>query len=394
MISSDKARKTSLRVMHFLESGGLYGAENVVLNLSREMLKTSEYVPVIGCIVQDAFEQVAIYDKALSCGIEAHKIVINNKKFPLDIISFLFMMRRINIDLVHSHGYKASIIAFFAMMLLRIPILPTCHLWFFGTGSPLRFRTMIAIEIFLYRFLKIITVVSLSIKQTLVQRGVPSDRIHIIKNGINLDDFQPVDEGERKRIREKLGLKIGTPVIMNLGRLTEQKAHCNIVHAARIMKSRELEFVVLIIGEGELREALSQQICEHGVETEVKLLGFRDDARMLLQIADIFLLPSLDEGLPMAMLEAMASRVPVIATGVGDIPELFDSAEIGIQIPVNDVHAIAQAIEELLINRESNREYAENAHATILKYYSSNAMFCNYSILYKNVKLGYTAVNF
>lgn len=372
------------RVLHFLESGGLYGAESVVLNLSREMLKTKDYVPVVGCIVQRADEPAALVDKAREYGIEAHCIVMNNKRFPFDILYFIYHLRQLRIDLIHSHGYKASIVGFAARVLLQIPILPTCHLWFWSKDSPWKFRLMTGLEIFLYRYFKAITVVSQPIKQVLVERGVPAERIHIIKNGIKLDDFVPLCEDEKARFRNELCIEPGTHVIITLGRLTQQKAHIDIIRAARIMKNQGRRFVILIVGDGKLREELAMQIREHRVESEVRLLGFRDDARALLQISDVFLLPSLDEGLPMAMLEAMASRVPVIATPVGDVPELLDGGRFGTLINKNDPNSIIDSIASVLGNEEYRSAQIHHAYETLAKYYSSSSMFKSYLLLYEN----------
>lgn len=378
----ESQRKSSRRILHFLESGGLYGAESVVLNLSREMLKTHEYVPVVGCIVQQLDEPVELLNKALEYGIEAHPIVINNRRFPLDILRFLFHVRRLDIDLIHTHGYKASIVGFVAHVLLQLPILPTCHLWFWSKECTLKFRLMIGLEIFLYRYFKTITVVSLPIKQTLVGRGVPAERIHIIKNGINLDDFAPIGEADKARIRDEMGIEPGRHVIINLGRLTEQKAHIDIIRAAQIMKDKGYRFVFLIVGDGELREYLARKIQEHQVEEQVWLLGFRQDARSLLQISDVFILPSMDEGLPMALLEAMASRIPVIATPVGDVPEVLAYGRNGILIEKNDPNSIENALTSILENEEYLFSRIQYSYEIVKTKHSSASMFKSYKMLY------------
>lgn len=388
MFSTTSSKNRPRRVMHFLESGGLYGAESVVLNLSREMLKACDYFPVIACIVQNSVEQVALYEKAVSFGIESHKIIINNKKFPFDILLFLFKLKKLRIDLIHSHGYKSSIIAFISMLFLRIPVLPTCHLWFWSKAAPLKFRVMTAMEIFLYRFLKVITVVSQPIKQTLVQRGIHPEKIQIIRNGVNLDDFIPLTESEQLQLGEELGLEVGVPVIINLGRLTEQKAHINIIRAAQILKNHGQKFIILIIGDGSLREELEHQIQERGVEAEVRILGFREDAKKLLQLADVFLLPSLDEGMPMALLEAMASRVPVIATGVGDVPEIIEAGKCGVEIIINDVGAIVEGIERLIKKGSDKLIMINNGYAKVVTHYSSGKMLSQYCKIYKEVEVG------
>lgn len=243
---------------------------------------------------------------------------------------------------------------------------------------------MTKLEIFLYRYFKTITVVSQPIKQILVERGVPAERIHIIKNGIYLDDFISLDEEEKDRLRDELNIKPGTRVIITLGRLTEQKAHMDIIRAAQIMKNGGYRFVILIVGDGVLREELAYQIRERRVGSEVKLLGFRGDARALLQISDIFLLPSLDEGLPMAMLEAMASRLPIIATPVGDVPELLDGGRAGTLIKKNDPNAIVDSITFVSENEEYRSDQIKHAYETLTRHYSSASMFESYLFLYGN----------
>ncbi len=372
------------RVLHFLESGGLYGAENVVLNISREMMKGDDYVPVIGCIVQCLDESVALVDKAQDYGIEAHRIVVNNTIFPLEIFRFLFFLRKFDIDLIHSHGYKASIIGFVAHLIMRKPVLPTCHLWFWGKDSPLKFRLMTMVEIFLYRYFKAITVVSQPIKQILVDRAVPAERIHIIKNGINLDDFSQISDADRVSLRTELGVGNNTKLIISLGRLTEQKAHADLILTAKVLKSESVNFAVLIVGDGELRNDLSLMIRELGLDAEVRLLGFRDDTSTLIQVSDVFILPSLDEGLPMALLEAMACRIPVIATPVGDVPEVLGFGENGMLVNSHDVVGFANAIKKVIC-LGYDIDCVDRGYNEVENKYSSEAMFNNYKTHYEDL---------
>lgn len=367
-----------MRVMHLLESGGLYGAESVVLNLSREMAKSGVYTPAIACIVQNASEAVALYDKVSSLGMEAHKVVINNKRFLFDIISFILWFRRQRIDLLHTHGYKASIIGFLITVFLRSPVLPTCHLWFWGDECRFSFRALTTIEIFLYRFFPVITVVSEPIKEYLVRKGVRQERIHIINNGVILEDFERLPENRCAQIRQGLGIGLSTSVIINVGRLTEQKAHTNLIQAARSLKTEGLDVVVLIVGDGELRSELERQVTQLDLVSEVRLLGFRDDAPVLLQIAQAFVMPSLEEGMPMALLETMASRVPAIATPVGDVPKLLDKGRCGVEIPVDDVEAIVTAVKRVLMSADGGRSMADAAYTTIQDKHSGETMFAAY----------------
>lgn len=373
------------RVLHFLESGGLYGAESVVLNLSREMQKAPCYQPVIGCIVQNINEHVDLYDKAISFGIESHKIVINNKKFPIDILYFLFQLKKLKIDLVHSHNYKASIIGIFSKIIFGIPFLPTCHLWYWSKNTSVKYHIMTAIEIFLYRHVKIVISVSQPIKETLINKGVDSKKIYVIKNGINLDDFYVLNNEDKNKIKISLKLEKNVPIIVNVGRLTEQKAQKNIIASAKILKNKKIKFKILIVGDGELKNSLEKQIVNLRVQDCVKIIGFRDDVKTLLQISDIFLLPSLDEGLPISLLEALASKIPVITTFVGDIPELLDGNRACEKINIDDVNDIANSIIKMINNLSFYKNMVHDGYEKIYNDYSSRRLYCNYDEIYNKI---------
>ena len=108
------------RVLHFIESGGIYGAESVIINLSREMAAGGDYEPVIGCIVQRDDEAVDLVRVAGSLGVEAHRITISNWRVFLDLPLAARFIRRQRIDMIHCHGYKPTVYAFLISMLVRV----------------------------------------------------------------------------------------------------------------------------------------------------------------------------------------------------------------------------------------------------------------------------------
>lgn len=372
-----------LRVLHFIDSGGIYGAEKVILNLAQEMQKDSMYCPVVGCIVQHTGGRVALADKARSLGIESIEIVINNKRFPLDLLSAARRLKKLGIDLIHSHGYKPSVFGYFISKLMAVPILATCHLWFAGANPPLKYRVMTRLEIFLYRFFRKIVCVSPHIKKILLAKGVCDHQLVVIDNGIEVRDAASRMDGvSRRTARQALSLDDDDFVVLNVGRLSEQKGQRKIIELAELMRARNEPAVFLIAGEGEEREALEKAIADRQLQAFVRLLGFRDDIDDLLKAADVFFMPSLDEGLPISLLEAMANSVPVVVTPVGAIPQLVRHEQEGLLVDIDDIEAMYVALSKIRLEPHAMASLSENALRKIEQNYSSETMYRNYRCVY------------
>jgi glycosyltransferase involved in cell wall biosynthesis len=373
------------RILHFIESGGVYGAESVIINLSREMMAAGRYEPIIGCIVQREDEQVDLVQAASSRGLEAHRIKISNGLVVLDLPRAARRFRELGVGLIHCHGYKPAVFAFVIGLLARIPVIATCHLWFIDTNAPLRMRALIAVERVLYRHFPAVVAVSEHIRDILLSAGVKPGRLRVICNGIALADY---DSSEPRPTGGSLGIeRIGERdvCVLNVGRLTEQKAQRDLIAAAALARSAMGNLKILIVGEGELRIALAQQIAAANLDEGVILLGFRSDIAMLLRRADIFALPSVDEGMPVSLLEAVAARVPVIVTSVGDVPKLITDGETGLIVNRNDPAGLAAAILKLAGDPVRRLALAERAWQALKASYSSTHMYDSYSQVYRDV---------
>ncbi len=367
------------RILHLIESAGIYGAESVILNLSREMQSDSRFVPVVGCIVQRTDESVDLVNVAATHGIESHRIKIANRRIPIDLPLAARRIRALGIDAIHCHGYKPAVFAYVICRMTGIELVATCHLWFMDTHAPWKMRLMISIEKILYRRCRAVVAVSEQIRRILVKHGVPYERTRVIKNGVVLADYEPHRRNDVKR---------ETLRMLNVARLAEQKAQTDLIAAAGILASRQIRVELLIVGEGELRLALERQIEASGLGDCVSLLGFRDDVRRLLTETDIFVLPSLDEGMPISVLEAVASKVPVIVTAVGDIPELIVDGESGIIVRPRAPAMLADAIQRLGADAHLRSRLAENAWHRLQQTFSSRQMFDAYADVYSELLSG------
>ncbi len=375
--------KDKKRILHFIDSGGMYGAENVIINLSREMLNHNEYEPIVGCIVGSDNENSDLISFAQKYGIESHEIKINNYLFIRDLPKIAKYLKHHKINIIHSHGYKASVFGYFISLMTNINIMSTCHLWFEGKKWPFKMKFMVILEFFLYRFFSIVVGVSEDIIKTLEEKGLSSKKLFLVKNGIFLDDYNKISGEYRRSLKKEFGLSYDDICVVNVGRLTEQKSQKNLIYSAKKLKNiSNLNFKFLIIGEGELYGLLKKKINDNNLSSIVKLIGFRNDIPSILKIADIFVLPSLNEGMPMALLEAAASRLPVVVTPVGDIEKIVTNEESGLVVPINNPKRLSFAIKKIAEDEFLRKKISNNIYERVANNYSSSNMYGQYRNLY------------
>jgi glycosyltransferase involved in cell wall biosynthesis len=370
------------KVLHFIDSEGLYGAESVILNLSSQMLKKGEFKPIIGCIVKHRDSNNDLYDAAIKLGIEAIKLPISNSLFILQLFSVTRMLKKRGVGLIHAHGYKPSVYGFLMSKLSNIQVMATCHLWFQPESGPLKMRLMIALEKKFYKYFTKIVTVSEPIKQVLVNNNINADRVSVVPNGVDVLDSTSLSS---TGIRTELHIKNSTMLILNSGRLVKQKAQWVLIEAAKLLEAEQFDFHFIIVGEGDKRDELDKLITKYHLNERVSLLGFRSDIPNLLLASDCFALPSIDEGMPMSLLEAAAIKTPVICTLVGDISKLIEDNESGLVIPINDPKKLAEGIIYLFENKEKSKIMAENAKLKLINKYSSEEMAKNYGLIYSQL---------
>ncbi|MCW2819933.1 MAG: glycosyl transferase group 1, partial [Marmoricola sp.] len=174
--------------------------------------------------------------------------------------------------------------------------------------------------------------------------GVPAERLSTVANGVGPRTHHP----GRVAARRALGLDPDHPVVMTVGRLITMKRHRDLVDSTPALLERFPGLVVLVVGEGHLHGKLVAQAASLGVGHRVRLLGHRPDARQLLDAADVFVLPSAHEGMPLAALEAMEASLPVVATRITGSEEVVVDGETGYLVPPKDPAALTRALADLL----------------------------------------------
>lgn len=197
--------------------------------------------------------------------------------------------------------------------------------------------------------------------------GVPVGRLHVVSNGVPM--FTP-DVDMRRRTRSALGVDESTFVCIYVGRLEAVKSlHTLVNGVARLTESARRAMRVFLVGNGSERAALESLCQSHNLGTAVTFLGERSDVQELLNVADAFVMTSRTEGLPMALIEAMAAGLPCVATAVGGIPALL-ADDAGILVPPGDPDAVAGALARLAGDDLMRRRLAERALRKVQAQYS------------------------
>ncbi|MGZ3996818.1 MAG: glycosyltransferase, partial [Flavisolibacter sp.] len=337
----DTARsKFSVKILHLISSRGLYGAERVALDLCKS-LKRYGCESIIGAIRNSHNPHVEVAD-------EARKNSIDTVIFPCEAqldIKLIFRIRKYasknQINLIHCHGYKSN---FYGLLASKrgIPIVTTNHNWL---TSHWKLRAYRRLDSLLIRHFTRIIAVSNGIKKEMLTYGVPREKIRVIDNGIDIARFR--DTISPEAVKEEFGLKKELMIIGTIGNLSAEKGHVYLLQAAKDIVKNFESVRFFFVGDGPLRAYLKNEAIQLGIGDNVIFTGFRTDIPNLLSIMDIFVLPSVKEGLPMVLLEAMAAKKAVVATRVGAIEKVVDNGN-GILVEPRDAAGLQKAMVSLL----------------------------------------------
>ena len=253
----------------------------------------------------------------------------------------------------------------------------TCHNW---PSKSIKMRLYESLDKKLLKRFDRVIAVSDPVKDKILNCGMPPAKVKIIQNGINVKKFN-LSYNNRKKIRQELGIPESCIVIGTVGRLTEEKGLGILMRAAADIVKQVNDIIFLIVGDGPLMPALKK---EAGI-LPVKFAGLRDDMPEIYSAMDIFTLPSLNEGLPMVLLEAMASKKSVIATNVGNISSVVDHKKNGLLIEPGDHNRLTDAILYLLENRERSIALANNGYEKVISFFSSDVMAKEYVEIYGEI---------
>jgi glycosyltransferase involved in cell wall biosynthesis len=226
------------------------------------------------------------------------------------------------------------------------------------------------------------------VRRSLPERMQETARVVAVPNAVDIEKFTPSPKREAKR---KVGAPEDGPLALMLANLSPHKGQATLIRAAAMLKSRGVKLTCWLAGierggEGEYTESLRGLIREAGVEDRVVLLGQRRDAADLLRAADLFFLPSTHEGLPLCVLEAQATKVPVLAAPTAGVPEVITDGETGRLIDAANAEEYAYRAEELLTTPALYRSIAEKAFDQVTREHSWSTYCERITALYEELR--------
>lgn len=341
-----------LKVLQVIGGGEIGGAERHLLTLMR-LMDRERFTPELLCLCEGPFAGLCREE-----GITTHEVVMRHKLDLATVTPIRHLIREQNIDIVHTHGVRANLVARMAGRSENVPVVTTFH-------SVLRYDYSSSAEALVARALTRLTnsrtdtfiAISGAIKEDLMSMGVSSEQIEVIYNGLDVSLLTPGDSPDT--VRKNLGITPGQRVVALVGRLHAVKGHIFLLQAAQRIVTQHDDVVFLLVGEGPERRAIEKTITELGLEDKVIMTGFYPNISELYPIMDMLCLPSLMEGMGLVLLEAMYFGVPVVATQVGGIPEVIIDGKSGLLVDPGNSEALTMAITWLLDTPDLQRQLIE-----------------------------------
>lgn len=327
--ATQPARQPMARsVLHLRSSAGMYGAEHVVLGLMREQALRGIDVSLL------AFTHgapPALLAVARDAGLRAEPLGCRG---ALDLLCLRVLRERLvsgKVDVLHCHDYKSIVYARIAARGLPIATVATLHGWLDGKA---RLRVYRWLERRALNGFVRVCAVSAAIEQELRRSGLSADRVRRVDNGIDTERFRP-----RPRAAVSTTLQLGTAA-----RLSPEKNQLQLLEAIAACRQRGRDVHLTIVGGGDGRAELEAAIEHLQLHGAVRLAGVSDALEGWYPQLDAFVLPSLTEGMPMTVLEAMACGIPVVASAVGAIPTLLQGLSHSRLVPPGDLPALVDAL--------------------------------------------------
>lgn len=364
-----------MKVLHLISSGGMYGAEVMLLNLTRSLAGNGCHVAV-GVFHNRHNPHFELAERLKSAGVDVQLIQCHGQ---VDF-SALYRIRHFakvgQFDVIHTHGYKADIYGFLASRLTSIPIMATAHNWTGKSEVPSIYNRLDRLAL---RWFRRIAAVSDGVAEMLRASGVATQRIVRISNGVDLAPFKSIP-GKTANRADK-----GKVVVGMIGRLVKEKGVHHFLRAVAEVRQSCPDTKFLVIGDGPERESLKKLAHDLGIEATVVFLGHCSDMPAKYASLDICVLPSLLEGMPMTVLEALAAGMPVIATAVGEIPRMVDTDVNGLLVSPGNVAELAAAMKRLICNPTLRLQMGEDGRNKARLFFSAERMAESYIDVYHSI---------
>jgi L-malate glycosyltransferase len=367
-------RPTICQLLHGLPIGG---AEVLADRFVRCL--SDRYRFVIACL-----DQVGTLGEALEA--DGYTVCHLGRKPGMDLGCARRLARFVrdqHVDLIHAHQYTPFFYALTSRLFRAgVPVVFTEH----GRWHPdfPRRKRMIFNRVMTRRRDRFLAVGEAVGQALITNEGLPANRVQVVYNGINLEPFEQLPS-DRAAIRAELGFSPDDFLIMQVARLDGLKDHCTAIRTMQHLLREAPRAKLILVGEGPERAKIEPLIRELELEENVRLLGSRRDVPRLLSAADVFLLTSISEGIPLTIIEGMAAGLPVVSTDIGGVREILGDPPIGRLAPAGDDNQLAQALIELAEKPALRREWGERGRQRAFDLFSEQTMHAQYADIFDEV---------
>ncbi len=342
-----------LTFLQYITPSRLAGAEYFFLRVIAHLAEMGHRVIVV--TKRDTPLRAEI-EKLEHPNIQLHAWHTHGKIDPITLVKLCRLILDERVDVINTHLTTASWQGALAAKITGVPSVAVVHAtdrktWFQHADH--------------------LIAVSSGVKDALIEQGIAPEKIEVLYHGIDLDQYvAPLDSATAKA---RLGLPANTRTVGVVASLIPRKGHRFLLEALKNMEATTGEVHALFAGEGPLEEELRGQIAEMGLSERVHFLGFRRDVPEVVCAMDVFVLPSLKEGLSIAVMEAMALEKPVVCSAIAGLPEVVRDGQTGFLVPPGDSTALQIALEKLFADEDLRTQLGHNARCFLEEHFEQNA---------------------
>jgi glycosyltransferase involved in cell wall biosynthesis len=370
--------KSKIRILHLIETTGPGGAETVLVQLASNL--TQSFVSLAG-VTGKGWLVEQLQAKQIP-----FLILRTGGSFDLKLLkSIISIAKKANIDIIHSHMFSMGFYAALAGFLLKIPVVVTLHGIVDITKDlkTLNRKTRLKIK-FLNKLAKRIVVVSMFMKSYCESIGFSQHRLKVIYNGVDVNKFSFKSP---TNFKSELGFSKNGILIGSIGNIRKTKGYHHYIHAAKLTVKHIPQVKFILVGQGDdvIEKELYKLVNKLNLESHFFFLGYREDIPQILSALDVFVIPSTSEGFSIATIEAMAMKVPVVATRSGGPSEIIEDRKSGLLVPPGNPHELSEAIIKMLNCQSAVEKYIDRAYSTVITKFPLHSMIGTYERLYWEV---------
>ncbi len=297
------------------------------------------------------------------------------------------IIRRWGVQVVHAHGAKAGLLARLSCLLVRkrpATVVTAHNFVYTGSVRGWKQKLLLGAEKRLLPLTDQFIAVSQGLRQEILNsQGIAPEKVMTIYNGLDLELFS--EASDREQVRARLGLEPHRPVVGTVARFAPQKGLQYFIDMVACLEKQLPGIQYLVVGDGPLREKIESLAKSRGVREKITFTGFIADIPPILKAMDVFVLPSLSEGLGISVLEALACRRPIVATAVGGIPEIIANGENGLLVPPGSGSYLADGVAGLLNNPQLAQTLASRGFQQLEEKFSLQKMLKATEAIYHKV---------